>query len=138
MGLRIERDAATGDISGVAVTPEMPDALATEEALLTVILDPSEDNLESGARHSDARVRWTIALHPKLSQPVADALARDENPDVLRALASNPMTPTRVLHELGQVEDLTVANTALRALVARLQARLDQQSRAEHPEAASD
>lgn len=122
MGLRIERDDE-GQITGVAVTPEPPDELAADEALLTVILDPTEQNLSAGAHHADSRVRWAIALHPKLTGEVARALAGDAAEDVRRALASNPATPTEVLDGLGQAEDLLVANAALRTLLARERAK---------------
>jgi hypothetical protein len=119
MGLRIEREPGSDSISGVTVTPEMPESLMADEALLTVILDPSDANVESGARHPDVRVRWAVALHPHLTDKAAEALATDQAGEVRRALASNPGTPTKVLEGLGEAEDLTVANAALRALLER-------------------
>lgn len=123
MGLRIERDEGSGDIAGISVTPEMPEHLSPEEALLTVILDPSGENLVSGARHADTRVRFAVALHPKITSDVAAELARTGSGSIRRALASNPATPLSILEELGEAEDLTVANAALRALVDRLKQR---------------
>jgi hypothetical protein len=120
MGLKIERDHGSGEIVGVTVTPEMPESLAPDEALLTVILDPSDENVDSGAKHSDQRVRWAVALHPHLTAKAAATLAGDGSADVRRALASNPGTPIGVLERLGEAEDLAVANTALRTLVAKL------------------
>lgn len=123
MGLRIERDDKSGEIAGLSVTPEMPESLSPEEALLTVILDPSGENLVSGARHDDMRVRFAVALHPKLTSDVARQLSADGSDSVRRAVASNPATPMNVLEELGEAEDLAVANAALRAMVARLKGR---------------
>ncbi len=119
MGLRIERDKKSKAITGVSVIPELPELLSADEALLTVIIDPSAENLLSAARHSDTRVRWAVALHPKLTVGAARRLAVDATEDVKRALASNPATPSDVLEDLGQAEDLAVANAALRALLAR-------------------
>ena len=120
MGLHIERDEQDGSISGISVTPEMPESLSAEEALLTVILDPTDENMLSGARHHDARVRFAVALHPKMTESVAVELAEGGTDNVKQALASNLATPMDVLEELGEAEDLVVANAALKTMVARL------------------